>query len=131
MPNVPGIYVVYKCDYDSYNDTVDVKSPLYIGDAQDIRANLNPSPVQQTKDTLFENLIKQAGGIDHICYGVIPLPEHSGEERQWVKDAIIYFQQPPLNEDESKDQYSHPAIDLTLESFPKCWKTTHILLPVV
>lgn len=128
MPNVPRIYVVYRCEYDSYTDTVNVKAPLFIGESQDIRALLNATPKDKNH---YEDLIKEAGGVDHICYGVVQMPRYSEENRKLIRDAMIFLQKPSLNAKASKGKYTHPPIELTLEGFPKCWETTHILLPII
>lgn len=40
LPNVSGVYVVYRCVYDASTDTVDIKELLYIGQAMKLRDRL-------------------------------------------------------------------------------------------
>lgn len=129
MPSVPGIYVVYKCNYDSFMDTVDIKEILYIGETQNIYARHNGTPGHPSKHEDYNEFVSKAGGADHVCYGVIPMDEYSEEYRKWIQDAMIFSQHPPLNKGAEKNVYPHPPIDLFLNGFPYCWKTYHIHLP--
>ncbi len=67
LPAVPGIYVVYKCDYDSFHDRVDVKEPLYVGETQNIRERHNGTPVHPKIHERDEDFIREAEGEGHIC----------------------------------------------------------------
>lgn len=129
MPAVPGIYVVYRCNYDSFMDTVDVKEILYIGESRNVNACLNGTTDHSSEYEYYDEIAKQAGRANSICYGMIPMQEYSDEERKWIKDAMIYSQQPPLNKGIEKSNYSHCSIDLSLNVFPNCWEIQHILLP--
>lgn len=129
LPQVPGIYVVYKCNYDPYIDRVDIIEPLYIGETQNIHERHNGTPEHPTNHEHYEDFVREAGGAEHICYGVVPMEEYSDEERKWIQDAMIIRQNPTINNGPEKYHYSHPAIDLTLQGFPNCWKTFHIFMP--
>lgn len=129
MPKVPGIYVVYKCNYDPYTDRVEVIEPLYIGETQNIHERHKGNPEYPANHEHYDDFVREAGGADHICYGVVPMEEYSDEERKWIQDAMIFHQKPPVNAGPEKENYYHPVIDLTLQCFPNCWKTFHILIP--
>ncbi len=122
LPEVPGIYVVYKCDYDSFHDRVDVKEPLYIGESENIRARHNGTPDHPTKHEHCEDFVRAAGGEGHICYGIVSMPEFSAEDRKMIQDAMIFIEKPPLNEVPEKTNYSHSPIQLILLGFPNSWK---------
>ncbi len=126
LPEVPGIYVVYKCDYDSFHDRVDVKEPLYVGETQNIRERHNGTTEHPAKHEHYNDFIKEAGGEGHICYGVVPMPEFSEEDRKWIQDAMSFSEKPPLNEGSEKDNYSHASVHLLIEGFPTCWKYSRI-----
>lgn len=130
MPEVAGIYVVYKCDYDSYTDTVEVKEILYIGESQNIRERLNSTPDHPSNHELYDDFVNEAGGAGHICYGLIPMSDYSEGDRKWIQEAMVFQQKPPINKRQEKDHYTHPAIELTMEGFPNSWKSTHFSLPV-
>ena len=129
MPRISGIYVVYRCNYDSFMDVVDVKEVLYIGESKNINVRHNGTPDHPSEHEHYDEFAKQAGGANSLCYSVIPLEEYSEEERIWIQDAMIFSQQPPLNKGAEKTDYSHLPIDLSLNAFPDCWKTHHIQLP--
>lgn len=122
LPEVPGIYVVYKCDYDSYTDQVDVKEPLYIGESENIRERHNGTPDHPSKHDHYDDFVRAAGGEGHICYGIVSMPEFSDADRKWIQDAMIFSERAPLNEGSEKTHYSHPSIHLTLLNFPNSWK---------
>ncbi len=121
LPEVPGIYVVYKCDYDSFHDRVDVKEPLYIGESQNIRERHNGTSDHPSQHDHYEAFVRAAGGAGHICYGIVPMEEFSAEERKMIQDAMIFTENPPINEGTVKEYYSHPSIHLALYGFPASW----------
>ena len=126
MPSVAGIYVVYKCNYDPFMDTVDVKEVLYIGETLNIHARHNGTSAHPSKHEQYDEFISKAGGADHVCYGVIPMEEYSEDDRKWILDTMIFFQKPLLNNGVEKSSYSYPYIDLSLNGFPYCWKSFRI-----
>lgn len=124
MEKSPGIYIVYRCDYDPRNHTVDVKEVLYIGETDDIYKRHNSA----TPHEHYEDFVKLAGGEEHVCYGTILLPDVSEDDRKIIEAAMIHVQQPPINTDH-KDHYSKPASDITMTGGPDCWKTKHFIHP--
>ncbi len=128
MPKVPGIYVVYKCDYDSYSDTVDVIEPLYVGETANIFECHNGTIEKPIFHEHYDDFMKRANGSCHICYGVVPMEEYSEEDRKWIKDVMIFCEKPQINVGEEKEYYLQPSIDLSLNGFPPCWKALHINL---
>lgn len=129
LPRIAGIYIVYRCNYDSFWDVVDVKEVLYIGESQNLYERHNDTHDFPKKHEYYKDFVDKAGGDDHICYAVIPMEEYSDDERKWIKDAMIFSQNPDINIAEEKIQYSHSSIDLSLNGFPNCWKTHRIILP--
>lgn len=129
MPKCQGIYVVYRCDYNSYYDTVDVKEVLYIGESLNIHEHHNGTPDYPRRHELYEEFVDKAGGSEHVCYGVIPMNEFSDEERKWIQVAMIFCQKPPIN-GEGKENYTHSAADIEIKGLPGCWRSFHISLPL-
>ena len=127
LPHIAGIYVVYRCNYDSFMDVVDVKEVLYIGESHNIYERHNGTTDFPTKHENYKDFVDMAGGVDHVCYAVIPKEEYSDEERKWIQDALIFSQQPSINKDTEKNDYSHLPVDLLLIGFPDCWYIHHIL----
>ena len=130
IPPIIGIYIVYKGSYDSFMDTVNIIDVLYIGEANNIKESHNGTLFKPSNHERYDEFVRQAGGANCICYGVIPMEEHTDNERKWIKDAMIYSQQPPLNIGIEKTNYSHPPIDLYLNGLPDCWRNHHIQLPL-
>lgn len=124
MGKYPGIYIVYKCDYDKQNDTVNVKEVLYIGETEDLFKRHN----SEIPHEHYNDFVKYAGGKEHLCYGIIPLPCHSDEDRKTIEAAMIHIQRPQINTDH-KNHYTKPASDITMTGGPDCWKTKHFIHP--
>ena len=125
LSKLPGIYIVYKCDNNSQDDTVDIKEILYIGETENIFERHNSS----TPHEHYDDFVKHAGGKDHICYGEILLPDVSEEERQIIEAALIHMQQPPINKT-NQEHYNKPASEVTINGGPDCWESKHFIHPV-
>lgn len=128
LPKISGIYIVYKCYYDAFLDTVDVKEVLYIGESENICERHNGTPEQPLKHEHYGDFVKMAGDSSNICYGIVPMEKYSDDERRWIQDAMIYSQKPEINVCEEKEHYSHPTVDITMKGFPDCWNSFHICL---
>ena len=130
LPRIAGIYVVYRCNYDSFMDVVDVKEVLYIGESLNINKRHNGTTDFPTQHEHYKDFIDRAGGVDHVCYAIIPMEEYSDEERKWIKDAMLFSQKLDINSAEEKFYYYHPSIDLSLNGFPNCWNTHRIHISI-
>lgn len=122
LSKASGIYVVYKCDYDSLKDRVDVKEVIYIGESQNIYDRHITN-----KHEHYEDFVREAGGKEHICYGEILLPDVSDEDRKTIEAAMIHRQKPKVNDEKHKAHYAKPASDITMTGGPDCWKTKHFI----
>ncbi|MDE5793174.1 MAG: hypothetical protein K2I08_00455 [Muribaculaceae bacterium] len=129
LPHIPGIYVVYSCDYDSSSGIAEIKDVLYIGETQNVNERHNGTPDHPKQHEHYEDFVRKAGGVEHVCYGIVPMEDYSDDTRVWIQDAMIFRQKPQINSGPEKYHYNHPAIDLTLQNFPNCWKTFHIFMP--
>ena len=119
-----GIYIVYKCDYNSFNDSVNVKEVLYIGET----GNIYGRHVTNTHEH-YDDFIKYAGGKEHICYGEILLPNLSDDDRKMIEAAMIHVQKPVINDENDKKHYTKSASDIIMSGGPDCWKTKHFIHP--
>lgn len=124
LPSVAGIYLVYKCNYNSSNDTVDIQDILYIGESENIHERHNGTEDQPRQHEHYCDFAAQAGGAEHICYGVVRLPNESADERKWLQDALILMQQPPINT-EAKNSYNHLAAEIETHAFPDVLNMKH------
>lgn len=121
----PGIYVVYKCDYNPHDRTVDIKDILYIGEAENIFKRHN----SDTPHEHLEDFKRYAGGEEHVCYGEILLQDMSEEDRKTIEAAMIHIQQPLINWS-STFHYTKPASDILMTGGPDCWKRKHFIHPI-
>lgn len=128
LPAVAGIYIVYRCIPNKTNNTIDIKEILYIGETENMRKRHNGTAGKPSKHEHYDDFVKEAGGEENICYGWIPLPKYSEEERKWIQDALIHMQQPPVN-DASKQHYNHPAAEIRIYGAPDVWKMKHFAHP--
>lgn len=96
LTNSSGIYVVYRCIYDSVSDTVDIKELLYIGQAENLRERL----MSHEKKPLFFSSCMDG---ETICYSYATVNKSILNE---VENGLIFMQQPKLNE-RLKDHYNY------------------------
>lgn len=104
IPSISGIYLVYRCKYNSDSDTVTLIEILYIGQAQ----NLNERHMDHEKRNDF---LKQCKTDETICYSVA---EVNSQDLNVVENALIFAQKPPLN-DKYKDNFNYDASKFHLE----------------
>lgn len=121
LPYIPGLYVAYRCDYDSFTDMVDLKETLYIGESDNIHSSLNSSPNNPMSQDLYNNFVEKAGGKEHLGYGVIPMQGYTADERRMIKDTLISQQGPLINSETEKGEIHTSAIELIMEDFPNGW----------
>lgn len=120
-----GIYIVYKCDYNTQNDSVDIKDILYIGQTDNIfERHNNPQKPHEHND----DFVREAGGKEHICFGEILLPDIREDDLETIEAALIHIQKPPVNTD-NKSHYTKSASDITMTGGPDCWNTKRFIHP--
>lgn len=84
-----GIYMVYRCIYDSLTDKVTLKEIIYIGQAEDLCDRLN----NHDKRPLF---LKACERGEEICYAYANV---SMDDLNIVENALVFAQKPRLNFD--------------------------------
>lgn len=89
LPHDSGIYMVYRCIYDSLTDKVTLKEIIYIGQAEDLCDRLN----NHDKRPLF---LKACERGEEICYAYANL---SMDDLNIVENALVFAQKPRLNFD--------------------------------
>lgn len=124
ISSCPGIYVVYRCDYDPFVDMIDVKEVIYIGETDDIYKRHNSSGPHEH----YEDFKRYAGGKEHICYGEILLPDLSEDDRKIIEAAMIHIEKPEINTD-YKDHYTKPASYVRMTGGPDCWERNVFIHP--
>lgn len=89
LPHDSGIYMVYRCIYDSFTDKVTLKEIIYIGQAEDLCDRLN----NHDKRPLF---LKACERGEEICYAYANV---SMDDLNIVENALVFAQKPRLNFD--------------------------------
>lgn len=89
LPHDSGIYMVYRCIYDSLTDKVTLKEIIYIGQAEDLCDRLN----NHDKRPLF---LKACERGEEICYAYANV---SMDDLNIVENALVFAQKPRLNFD--------------------------------
>lgn len=89
LPHDCGIYMVYRCIYDSLTDKVTLKEIIYIGQAEDLCDRLN----NHDKRPLF---LKACERGEEICYAYANV---SMDDLNIVENALVFAQKPRLNFD--------------------------------
>ena len=87
LPHDSGIYMVYRCIYDSLTDKVTLKEIIYIGQAEDLCDRLN----NHDKRPLF---LKACERGEEICYAYANV---SMDDLNIVENALVFAQKPRLN----------------------------------
>lgn len=104
IPHVSGVYIVYNCTYNATEDTVLLNKILYIGKSVDINERL-------ASHTNRDSFLKACGSENNLCYSFAEVNE---SDLDLVENALIYAQQPPLN-DVLKDKYNYPESEFHIE----------------
>lgn len=84
----PGIYVVYRCLYDSINNIVDIKDLLYIGQTYNLREGL-------TNHEKKSRWLKECSQKESLCYAYAKVEK---EKLDRVENGLIFMQKPRMNE---------------------------------
>lgn len=113
IPEVSGIYLVYKCIYNSETKTVKLNELMYIGQAENIRTRI----VNHEKIKAF---LAECKTGETLCYSIAEVKK---EDLDIVENALIFAQQPNLN-DVGKENYNHDAAEFRIEG--KCSLMKHL-----
>lgn len=107
LPHYSGVYMVYRCIYDSTSDKVTLNEIIYIGQAEDLNERLN----NHDKYSMFQNTCESG---EEICYAYANV---SMDDLDIVENALIFAQKPRLNSD-LVDSYNHESAAFLVEG--KC-----------
>lgn len=107
LPHYSGVYMVYRCIYDSTSDKVTLNEIIYIGQAEDLNERLN----NHDKYSRFQNACESG---EEICYAYANV---SMDDLDIVENALVFAQKPSLNSD-LVDSYNHESAAFLVEG--KC-----------
>lgn len=113
IPSKTGVYLVYRCVYDTKSNTVGLKDIIYIGQAD----NLHDRIANHDKLDAFTAQLQQG---EELCYSVASV---DSADLDVVENALIFAQKPVLN-DNLKTSFNHGAVTLKLDGRCACMKYT-------
>ena len=95
IPNVKGVYLVYRCLYNSANDTVSLKELVYIGQSHDVNNRIAEHSANKDFDGVLQN-------EETLCYSVAEVSSNL----DLIENALIFMQKPRCNK-KLTDTYSY------------------------
>lgn len=104
LPHYSGIYMVYRCTYDSTTRKVTLKEIIYIGQAKDLCERLD----KHEKYPLFLEACEIG---EEICYAYANI---SMDDLDIVENALVFAQKPRLNSD-LVDSFNHESAGFLVE----------------
>lgn len=107
LPHYSGVYMVYRCKYDSTSDKVSLKKIIYIGQAEDLNERLN-------KHEKYSKFLEVCETGEELCYAYANI---SMDDLDIVENALVFAQKPLLNSD-LVDNFNHESAGFLVEG--KC-----------
>jgi excinuclease UvrABC nuclease subunit len=104
LPTYSGVYMVYRCVYDSQSNTVSLKELIYIGQAQNIHDRI----ANHDKRQVFERELRTG---EELCYAYAEVPK---KDLDIIENALVFSQKPRLNET-LKDRFNHGSASFSFE----------------
>ena len=87
IPTYKGVYFVYRCTYNSQNDTVNLIDIIYIGQAGNVHDRL----INHEKEHNFRLQLLEG---EELCFSCAKVEQ----DLDIVENALIFVQKPMLNE---------------------------------
>jgi len=103
-PGVPaqsGVYCVYECRYNDYNDTVSLLKLIYIGEADDVQERI-------ANHEKYQDWLKHVRFGNELFFSLGPV---LSTDRERAEAAMIFKHKPPENEEY---KYSFPFDQTTI-----------------
>lgn len=116
LPTYSGIYLVYKCIYNAYNDTVSLIDIIYIGQAE----NIHDRHEQHDK---YNDFLSQLSEGQELCYSCAPVES----DLDLVENALIFVQKPVLNV-EGRNSYIHSKAHIIISGNCTRMKRTDFII---
>ena len=113
IPNEAGIYMVYRAVYNAFQDTIDPKEIIYIGQAGKGEERV----CGHDKLPQFKKYLKDG---EELCYAFAKVDK---EDLDIVENALVFKQKPQEN-DYLKDSYNHEEARFQVKGDTACLKMT-------
>ncbi len=89
IPNNSGIYLVYRCVYNSSAKTVTLNKLIYIGEAEKVKERIE----NHEKKTMWRKKLQQG---EQPCFSFAPI---ANPDRERAEAALIFKHKPECNEE--------------------------------
>ena len=109
IPAVSGVYLVYRCNYNTLQDTVKLNEILYIGQSENVHDRIS----NHEKASQFSSKLQKG---EELCYACA---EVSKTDLDIVENALIFAQKPVLNE-ELKDSFKYGKVAIKADGRCAC-----------
>lgn len=96
------MYLVYRCNYNVQNDTVNLIEIIYIGQAD----NIHDRHIRHEKEQIFKSQLQEG---EELCFSCAKVEQ----DLDLVENALIFAQKPILNE-KGKDRFLYGEVHLSL-----------------
>jgi excinuclease UvrABC nuclease subunit len=113
IPAKSGIYLVYRCVYNSDKDTVGLKDIIYIGKSTNVHNRI-------ANHDKFKEFNAQLRDGEELCYA---FAEVAQTNLDIVENALVFAQKPVLNDD-LKNSYNYDAVAIKIDGRCACMKYT-------
>ena len=91
LPAKSGVYCVYACTYSKKSDKVSIWQLLYIGESGDIKKRVPQG--RKTRRDVWASKLKKG---EELC---VSWTEVGYADRERVEAALIYYHEPPCNDE--------------------------------
>lgn len=102
LPTYKGVYLVYRCNYNVQNDTVNLIEIIYIGQAE----NIHDRHISHEKEQIFKSQLQKG---EELCFSCAKVEQNL----DLVENALIFAQKPFLNE-KGKNNYAYDEAHFVL-----------------
>lgn len=113
IPNEAGIYMVYRAVYNAFQDTIDPKEIIYIGQAGKGEERVG----DHDKLSKFKGYLKVG---EELCYAFAKVDK---ENLDIIENALVFMQKPQENT-YLKDSYNHKDAYFHVKGDMACMKMT-------
>ena len=109
IPAVSGVYLVYRCNYNTLQDTVRLNEILYIGQSENVHDRI----ANHEKASQFSSKLQNG---EELCYACA---EVAKADLNIVENALIFAQKPILN-DVLKDTFNFGKVAIKADGRCAC-----------
>lgn len=109
LPSVSGVYLVYRCMYNSAQDSVKLNEIIYIGQSENVHDRI----ANHEKASQFSAKLQMG---EELCYACA---EVSITDLDIVENALVFAQKPVLNED-LKDAFNYGKVAIKADGRCAC-----------